>query len=266
MAFIYRAVSKMITLIKKTFNISGCTISIQPDKSEFHQGDKVNCEVLITGGEFEQNADEITLALEESWVEGSGDNSRTVRIDRVKEAVASNVSLKPGESHRFEFSAQLPDNSRHSSGSSTTGWCLVVNVDVSNARDPKERLNIKVIPHREFLAIYNACISILRFTHNSSEFDYWKVRFIPPNALLAELDCLDLDLSQEGLTTNCELIFDLQEKSVADYFKMVFNQDKVKREIQFSRDELFNSSGEANHQGIAKKIAAEMKQVIEGRD
>ena len=60
----------MITFLKKTFNISGCEIVIEPDRSVYHQGDIINCNFKITGGqEYEQTVDKISISLEESWQE-----------------------------------------------------------------------------------------------------------------------------------------------------------------------------------------------------
>ena len=55
----------MITFLKKTFNISGCEIIIEPDRSVYHQGDFINCTFKITGSkEFEQIANEISISLD----------------------------------------------------------------------------------------------------------------------------------------------------------------------------------------------------------
>ena len=255
----------MLTSLKRTFNIAGCNITIQPNQSEYHQGDPSSCELFITGGEYEQAADEITISLEESWTEGSGDNQRTVRRNRDKKSLSGNIILRPGETHKYEFSTQLPPNCRLSSGSGSLGWCLFVNVDVPGALDPNERLNLRVINHREFIAIWDSCVSDLRFTEGT--FSFYGKRFIPPQPLQGELDCMDVALSQlsplSGSTTHCTLTFDLQEKSMGDYFKMLTNKDKVKRELDFSNEEIFDSEGKPKSQEIAQKIAAVMQEVVE---
>ena len=70
----------------------------------------------IMGSEYEQTADEISISLEESWQEsrGSGDSGRTVTIrkDRVTSVVGANLIIKPGDSHHYKFTAQLPPNCR----------------------------------------------------------------------------------------------------------------------------------------------------------
>ena len=63
--------------------------------------------------------------------------------------------------------------------------------------------------------------------------------FLTPEVLKSELDYLDLHFLQEGTITICELVFNLQEKSISDYFKAVLFQDSITRKIHFSCDEIF---------------------------
>jgi len=254
----------MFNALRKTFNISGCDIVIQPNQSAYHQGDSVSCELIITGGKYDQNASEITVELEESYTTGSGESQTTHYKTIDKKLLESNISLKPGEAHKYGFSTTLPPNCRLSSSSDHVGWALVVKVDVPSALDPEERILLQVNPHREFFAVWQACEFELRFTQKSSfSPNYYSDRFMPPQALKNELDCMDLSLFQNGATTDCTITFDLQEKSVADYFKMVTFQDKVQKEISFSSEEIFDDEGNAKTAVIAQKIAKEMQQVIE---
>jgi hypothetical protein len=252
----------MINLLKKTFNISGCEIAIDPDRSIYHQGDNIKCKISINGSrDYEQTADKITLILEESWQTSNGEHTTTHRKDRVISVVDSNVELKSGSTFNYEFEAQLPSNCRLSDSSDSLGWCLVVKIDVPRAKDPVERLSIEVIPHREFLAIQHTLENTLKFEKKNTFFTSGE-RFIPPAALKSELDCIDLHFYQDGINTNCELVFDLQEKSIADYFKTIVRLDKVKREISFSQSELLDENLKPKDHIIAKKLSNEIKQVL----
>ena len=256
----------MITFLKKTFNIAGCEIIIEPDRSVYHQGDFINCTFKITGSkEYEQIADEISISLEESWQEttGSGDNQSTVTIreERVTTVVENKTVLKSDITNNYEFSAQLPQNCILSDSSDSLGWCLVVKIDVPNAKDPVERLSVEVVPHREFLAIEHTLESALRFEKKTGFFNS-NNRFLPPSALKNELDCIDINCYQDGEITNCELVFDLQEKSIADYFKAILRLDKVKREIIFMQCDLLDENLKPKIEIITKKIANEIEQVL----
>ena len=85
---------------------------------------------------------------------------------------------------------------------------------------------------------------------------------IPPAALKSKLDCIDLHCYQEGTNTNCKLVFDLQEQSIADYFKMIVRLDKIKKEIVFNQSELLDENLKPRVEIIAKRLAAEIEQVL----
>lgn len=259
----------MITFLKKTFNISGCEIIIEPDRYVYHQGDLIKCKFKITGSkEYEQTADEISIALEESWTEtrGSGKNRRTVTVreERVTTVVENKTVLKPDNTKTYEFAAQLPQNCRLSESSDSLGWCLVVKIDVPYAIDPVERLSVEVVPHREFLAIEHTFESALKFEKKSTFFTSGE-RFVAPPALKNELDCIDLHCEQNGDETICKLVFDLQEKSIADYFKTIIRLDKVKSEITFKQSDLLDENLKPKILIIGKKILAEIKRVLTDR-
>ena len=151
----------MINLIKRTFNLSGFNIQINPEKTVFMQGDQINCDFIISVNEYEITANKIAISLEESWIENrhrifnsTEDNMRnaqdnTVRVNRRTKIVGNNILVKPGDTKSFRFSAVLPKNCRLSSSSDSYGWCIVVNIDVPMAIDPIKRLSVNVIktPH-----------------------------------------------------------------------------------------------------------------------
>jgi hypothetical protein len=154
----------MINLIKRTFNLSGFNIQINPEKTVFMQGDQINCDFIISVNEYEITANKIAISLEESWTgnleytglsNSSDDNRRinadsTVRVNRRTKIVGNNILVKPGDTKSFRFSAVLPKNCRLSSSSDSYGWCIVVNIDVPMAIDPIKRLSVDVIktPHQ----------------------------------------------------------------------------------------------------------------------
>ena len=119
------------------------------------------------------------------------------------------------------------------------------------------------------MAVVEACETVLRFDESarhrrwdSRSQETW-FRMIPPEALKKELDYLRLQLLQTGDGgLRGELVFDLQEKSIGDYFKAMFNRDKVKAPLSLSHEQLFLPEGGANTQAIAEAIGPAMVQVI----
>ena len=84
--------------------------------------------------------------------------------------------------------------------------------------------------------------------------------------LRSELDYLrlDLELEEDGAVSGT-LVFDLQEKSIGDYFKAIFNRDQVKRPLHLSREQIFADGGDPNHPAIRKAIGEVIKEVVEQR-
>jgi hypothetical protein len=274
-----RILSAMKTPNKKTWNISGCEITVVFDQSQYHQGDTINCSVSVTFNKS-VNVKTMMIAIQEWWKAstGSGDSLTyyTERKDRVIKVLIDDMEIEKGNTYDYEFTGQLPDNCRLSLPSEDTiqrgGWKLFVAVDSPPAEEQIEGIDLKVKPYREFTAVYNAIESDLNFTHQTKfMIDYFVGlnrnyrRYIPPESLSSELDCMDVTLSQSGEMTKCELIFDLQEKSLKDYAKMVVKQDKVKRNIQFSSDEIFDNEKNVNAKMISQKIEEEIKSVVKER-
>ena len=84
--------------------------------------------------------------------------------------------------------------------------------------------------------------------------------------LKSELDYLRLQLLQtpDGGVSG-HLVFDLQEKSIGDYFKAMFNKDQITKPLSLSREQLFLPDGEADLNSIRDVLAGTMMEVIEAR-
>ena len=80
-----------------------------------------------------------------------------------------------------------------------------------------------------------------------------------------ELDHIDVELRQTPEGVKGVLSFDLQEKSVLDYFKSLFNMDVVKKDLTLSRQELVIEGGEANVEAISQALSKLMKEVLADR-
>ena len=89
---------------------------------------------------------------------------------------------------------------------------------------------------------------------------------IPPEILKKELDFMQLDLQQtEDGGVEGAIAFDLQEKSIGDYFKAIFNLDKVWEPLRLTREQLFDANGEANVKAVAEVIGPLMVKTISDR-
>ena len=71
--------------------------------------------------------------------------------------------------------------------------------------------------------------------------------------------------SSMGGSVSGTLVFDLQEKSIGDYFKPLFNRDQVKRPFYLGADQVFTNRGDPNSEAISKVIGDAMQEVVERR-
>lgn len=257
--------------IKRTFNISGTEITVVTEDDVYSQFDQVSGKVIIKGGEYKQSGNSIRLELQEFWTERrtSGKSTTTVTVHKTHESVtfADEFSVQPRSEQSYDFKVQLPMNCRIST--KETGWCLLITMDIPRAVDPTEMFILKVEPAEEFMAIIHTCESDMRF-QEVLRYRKWKkstnvtsFRLIPPKVLLSELDYLRLELCQtENGSVRGSLVFDLQEKSVTDYFKAIFNMDQVEKSVNLAPDQIFLPDNQANTEAITQVIGKCLQEVI----
>ena len=263
--------------LKHAFNVGGVNVEVETSDDVHSQNDRVEGRVIVRGGEYERAGNSIELQLKEFWTEtrstgGKSPTTTTVTVYKLHETVplCGDFVLGSGEERSFDFSVQLPFNARIST--SGTGWRLMVVLDIPNAVDPKGSVVLKVEPAEELLAVVEACEEELKF-EESERHRHWSskpmttyFRLLPPRVIKPALDYLALELRQteEGGVTGT-MIFDLAERSVADYFKAIFNRDQVKKPIHLSRDQLFSGDGEINFKAIGDIVGQDLQEVIRAR-
>lgn len=260
--------------LKRTLNISGTEVAVVTEDDVHSQFDRVSGTVILQGGDYEQAGKSIKLELKEFWTEtrSSGQGSYTTTVFKVHQAVtlANTFSFQPRFEQSYPFEVRLPMNCRISTRD--TGWRLVVTMDIPGARDPTGTVNLEVQPAEEFLAIIEACELAMRF-QEETRFQRWhqstgatRFRLSPPTVLKSELDFLRLELLQnpDGKVTG-SLIFDLQEHSLADYFKVIGARDEVKKPITLAREDIFLSDGDINEAGITEAVSRSLQDVLSER-
>ena len=67
----------------------------------------------------------------------------------------------------------------------------------------------------------------------------------------------DEDGSVEG-----DLILNLQEKSIADYFKAIVGKDKIRKPFHLASSQLFDQDGSVRSEDISMVIGGSLKEVM----
>ncbi len=260
--------------VKRTFNIAGAEVCVLTEDDVYSQFDVVTGKVLIQGGQYDQEVQSIRLELKEFWTEtrSTGKSTTTVTVYKTHQTVdlAGASTIASNTEHSYAFEVRLPPNARVSTKS--TGWVLKVRLDVPRAIDASGSVKLTVEPAEQMLAIVEACESSMQF-EESLRHRRWdakttatRFRLLPPNLLRSELDYLRLELKiEEDGSVSGTLVFDLQEKSIGDYFKAILNLDQVKRPLCLSLGQIFNDRGDPNSLVISKAIGDAMQEVLEHR-
>ena len=264
----------MLEGLKQTLNIAGSKITVVTEDPIYSQFDVIRGEVQVTAPEYKQAGHSIKLALTEFWTEvrSTGKTTTVVPVYKTHAEVAlqGRFDFEPRSQHRFAFEVKLPRNCRLSTDS--TGWCLAVSMEIPRAIDPTERVVVEVQPAEAILAIIEGCEEHLRFQErqksrqwnaNSSKIYF---RLMPPEELKSELDYLAFEMAQaEEGSVEGELIVNLQEKSMADYFKAIVGKDKIRRSFRLASSQLYAQDGRVRSGNLALFIGGLLKEVIDQR-
>ena len=261
--------------LKRTLNIAGSEIIVVTKDLRHSQGDSVRGDVEVIASDYKLAGNSIILELKEFWIETrtTGKTTTTVTVHKTRANVAFEgfFDYEPGSRHRFPFDVELPRNCRIST--QNTGWCLTVSIDIPRAVDPSERVVLEVQPAKEFLAIVAVCEKSLRFQEKQKS-RRWNTRtsntyfrLLPTEVLESELDYLAFEVSQaaDGGVEG-DLIFDLQEKSITDYFKAIVGKDKIRKHFHLSSSQLYSKDGRVNREEITQLLKGSMKKVIDQRN
>ena len=235
------------------------------------QGDSVAGEVIIWGGQHEQRGNSIRLGWIEFWREirhntGGRTVTKTKTWGTIK--LSGEFLIRPRSEQAYPFEFKLPINCRVSMGD-LAGWWVVVVMDIPEAVDPKGKGVLRVEPAKEFMAIVKTCEKHLHFQEEDYCRRLWErgvtsFLLVPPEVLKSELDYLHLDmwLTPEG-SVRADLVFDLQEKSVSDYFKAIFAFDLVRKSIELSPEQIFDPDGVVKYKSIAQCLVHCLQEAID---
>ncbi|GEM_PF-2802424 len=265
----------ILETLKRTFNIGGANIEILAGDNSFPQGGEVKGQVLIKCGDYGISGNTIGIVLEEYWQErrGTGKNRRnvTVRQPRASVLFAKDFTLEEGMEYVHPFSMKLPLNCRLST--SSTGWSLMVNIDVPNAIDPEKRIRLNIVPAKEFRDLSGTLQGRLNFKEKANSWRWDSssgstyFRLLPDEELKKEFDYVAFELRQlAGGDISGTVIFDLQEKFFKDYLKAIIDIDKLNYPFKLDHSELYREKGSINSDFIVQKLNTYIRKIIAERD
>jgi hypothetical protein len=268
--------------LKKELSVSGHTVIVEVDDEVISQGDRVQGTLtVIPQGERELGDLDIRMREYHRQVEDAEDTLTTRTRTRTHEQVTlvefesrtivrkHQFSVQLEQARCYSFSLKLPRNCRPSTAAG--GWQLSVSMPNESGLYPDTdmvRLNVSL--GEEMQAILDTFVG-LKFVEDPSRRS-WDSRSLvtqiwlnPPKVLAGELDGVALELRQgDAGTVEGSLIFDLQEKSVADYLKSLVQQDLVRRELS-DVPQLFLEGGHRNAEGLSKMLGDMLNGVLTGR-
>ena len=265
----------LVQRFRETFNIAGITTTIEVDDEVHSQGDTVTGTVFLRGGDYDRSLEKITLQLREYWLEthstGKSTTVVTVYRDEQIEILSGKTSINSGAESSHSFEVQLPPNCRITAGG--CGYCLWAQLEIKGAVDPKCKVDFDVQPTESLMAIVSTCEDRMGFQEQLKKRAWvpktstvW-FRLKPPDVLLSELDYLALDLNetQDGAVTGT-LVFNLQEKSITDYFRAMLRWDIVKKPFALPLSDIFLKDGSIHQDAIVQQIVSQMRTVVATED
>lgn len=260
--------------LKRTFNIGGCSIDIQPAAGPICQGGSVAGTVALRGGGYTQEARSLRIALVEFWTErrGSGKSRRTVTVTHEQDAavLASPFAIAADDACSLPFSLSLPIDARLSEPGEREGWRLTVEMDIPGAVDPSGSIDLRVGPCAALLELARLWEEVLRWREDPAKRSWDRherstsFRFLPPAELAGEFDYLEVACTPlGGGDWQAAMSFDLQEKGFLDRLKAIIDIDKAEAGLRIPAAAL---SGDAHARAAcAKELVGVMQGIIAKR-
>lgn len=260
--------------LKRTFNIGGCSIDIQPATSSFCQGGAVAGSVALRGGGYTQEARSLRIVLVEFWTEsrGSGKSRRTVTVthEHASEVLASPFSIAADDARSLPFTLNLPIDARLAEPGKSEGWRLTVEMDIPGAVDPSGSLDLRVGPCAALLELARLWEEVLRWREDPAKRSWDRrerstsFRFRPPPELAGEFDYLELACTAlGGGDWQAAMSFDLQEKGFLDRLKAIIDLDKAEAGLRIPAAAL--SGDLPARAACAKELVGAMQGIIAKR-
>jgi sporulation-control protein len=231
-----------------SIGIGSAKVDAQLHQDELRAGEKVTGDVVITGGNVEQEISSIYLAVMTTYEKEVDDNK--VKKDAVvgQFKISEGLTLQTSETKSIPFEFTLPVDSPISIGNCKV-W-LQTGLDIKNAVDPSDRDYINVLPSvmasRVLEAIESIGFSIKSVKNEEAPYKIRKrlpfvqeFEFYPTTGQfrgkLDELEAI-LFLSENS----CELLLEIDRKArgVGGFLAEVLDADETLVRLQFANEDV----------------------------
>jgi len=225
----------LFSQMKAAAGVGASEVQIAVEKGRYHWADTLRGKIILSGGEIEQVASEVTVNITETWLESRRTHDGKTRQERMhrtysERLVASQLAIAVGVSHEFEFELQVPNE-----GALAHDWYVAARISVPKAADRHGRADFQLLASRAVMGLVNAVCHVVpcELKSLSNRSTQVTVDLKPAANHSKDLDGLMLIVHAGGDPIVGAFEINPQEKSFKDRIKALAQQDRVKHQISF---------------------------------
>lgn len=233
----------MFKKLMASLGIGSAKVDTQLEKDHYHAGEEVRGQVVVTGGNTEQQIDRINLFLMTEVLREVDDRKVRENISVEQFVIAESFLLKEKEERIIPFSFILPNHAPATYGRLPV-W-FETGLDIPMALDPQDRDYIQVEPHPYVRAVLDAVSNELGFQLRKVEMEssrrhgiVQEYEYIPTTHFKSDLDELELVffLNNHGLEVIMQV--DRRAKGIGGLFAEALDLDENHVSVSFNNEEL----------------------------
>lgn len=249
---------KSSTPLRWSYGIEWAQIEIELSKTKFFQGDKLEGKLHLQGNGQERSIKEFVISLEATRYRTSGngyakatgtDYKRSIKID-------TEIDLYSPKPLSLPFEFQIPKDISFTD--SIHAWGIHIEFLRSNGSRTTISRAFAVLPRKSFMDILRVAHCELGFQENLHVREWKKdshiTRFYlePDEQYQKQLDAILLDLFEtEHGDIKGQFEFNLQERTITDYFKAAIGRDRVRLPFLIKAEDLYDETGQTKSEVIA---------------
>lgn len=219
-----------------SIGIGSATVDTMLEKSTYQAGEVMRGEIVVQGGNVEQQVDTIFLSVNTTYIRESNDHKHTEVVALQKVKVTEPFVIAAGEKKAIPFSLTLPFETPITAGK-TQVW-IQTGLDIKNAVDPHDKDYIRVQPTELAAHILDA-MNGLGFRLREAECEQAPARFrgyypfiqefefVPTGQFRGHLDELEIVfLSQTNHSVELLMQIDRKVRGIGSFFSEALDMDE----------------------------------------